>query len=101
MQQHPVIHVLLQTHSPIPAEMLQPPGWKPVNEDDSDEDPMYEVQHILDSRSSGENEKLLVQWEGFPASAATWESLSHLDGCMDVLRTFHASKTGRRKKNAI
>lgn len=82
MQQYPVVHIsLLQGHKPRPAEMLQPHGWEPAKEAESDEDPVFEVEHILDPRGAGDKEEFLVQRKGLPASAATWEPLLHLDGC--------------------
>lgn len=99
MQQHPVFHVsLLQRDKPRPAEMFQPVGWKPVQQGDQTEEPVYEVEHILDSRGTGKQEEFLVQWKGFPVSEATWEPLRHLDGCKDILRAFRASRTRRRKR---
>ena len=72
MQQHPVLHVfLLQGHQPRPAETLQPQGWEPVKDAESDKDPTFEGEPILDSRGSEKAEEFLVQCKGFPASAAT------------------------------
>ena len=89
MQQHPGFHMaLLQVHKPRSAEVMKPQGWEPVSEAESDEVPIYEVEHILDSRASVKQEKFLVQWKGSPASAARWEPLFHLDGCKDLLRAF-------------
>ena len=99
MQQHPVFHVsLLQAHKPRTAEMMQPQGWKPVQEAEYDEEPICEVERILNSRGHGTEEEFLVQWKGSPASAAT--PLSHLDGCKDLLRAFRTSRTRRRKKTS-
>ena len=90
---------LLQGHKRRPTGMLQPPDWEPVNDGESDQDPALEVQHILYYRVSGKDEEFLVQWKGFPVSAAIWEPLSHLDGCKDLLKAFRASKTRRREKH--
>ena len=81
MQQHPVFHVsLLQGHKPGPAEMLQPQGWEPVQEAESDEEPSFEVDRILASTGFAKEKEFPVHWKGFPPPAATWEPLSHLDG---------------------
>ena len=54
MQPHPGFYVsLLQAHKPRPAELMQPQSWKPVNKAEFDEDPIYEVEHILDYQDSG------------------------------------------------
>ncbi|KAL8440637.1 hypothetical protein Emag_007864 [Eimeria magna] len=62
-----------------------------------EEDPVFEVDHLLDSRGSGVNEEFLVKWKGFPAEQATWEPLSNLGGCKDLLRAFRASQRRRKK----
>ncbi|KAL8443862.1 hypothetical protein Emag_005764 [Eimeria magna] len=64
--------------------MLQPTGRKPAEVDDNSSDPVYEVEHILDSRGSGRDEEFLVKWKGHPDDQATWEPLSNLTNCADV-----------------
>lgn len=94
MTQHPVFHVsLLQRDKPRPQDMGQAQGWDPLERQQDDHDPVYEVEHILDSRETGHGEEFLIKWKGFPDSAATWEPLEHLDGCKDLLRAYRASKT--------
>ncbi|KAL8447561.1 hypothetical protein Emed_004349 [Eimeria media] len=67
MRVHPVFHVsLLQRDKPRPSHMLQPHGWRPVGEAQEDEDPEFEVEHLLNSRGSGETEEFLVKWKGYP-----------------------------------
>ncbi|KAL8444269.1 hypothetical protein Emed_006312 [Eimeria media] len=99
MQVHPVFHVaLLQRDKPRPPHMMQPQRWRPVEEPPDDSDPVYEVEHILDSRGSGPGEEFLVQWKGYPAEQATWEPLSNLTNCRALLRAFRASRTRRRRQ---
>ncbi|KAL8440666.1 hypothetical protein Emed_007669 [Eimeria media] len=73
--------------------------WSPAQEPQADEDPVYEVEHILDSRGSGADEEFLVQWKGYPAEQATWEPLSNLTNCSALLRAFRASRTRRRRRD--
>ncbi|KAL8441254.1 hypothetical protein Emag_007330 [Eimeria magna] len=95
MQVHPVFHVsFLQRDKPRLPHMLQPPGWRPVAPAAEDEDPVFEVDH---SRGSGANQEFLVKWKRFPAEQATWEPLSNLGGCKDLLRAFRASQRRREK----
>ncbi|KAL8443311.1 hypothetical protein Emed_006916 [Eimeria media] len=99
MQVHPVFHVaLLQRDKPRPPHMMQPQGWRPVEEPPDDSDPVYEVEHILHSRGSGPDEEFLVQWKGYPVEQATWEPLSNLTNCRALLRAFRASRTRRRRQ---
>ena len=99
MQQHPVFHAsLLQLDKSRPAEMRQPEGWRPVVPEVPGEDPSYEVEHILDVRGEPPHEQYLVQWKGYPVEAATWEPLTNLDGCRNVLRAFRASRTRKRNQ---
>ncbi|KAL8443892.1 hypothetical protein Emag_005758 [Eimeria magna] len=54
MQVHSVFHVsLLRRNKPRPPYALQPPGWRPVAPAAEDADPVFEVEHLLDSRGSG------------------------------------------------
>ena len=78
--------------------MMQPQGWKPVQEAESEDDRIFEVVHILESRESGKDDEFLVQWKVFPASAATWEPFYHFAACKDLLRAFRPWRTRRRKK---
>ncbi|KAL8441499.1 hypothetical protein Emag_007115 [Eimeria magna] len=73
MMMHPVFHVfLLQKDKPRPPHMMEPTGWQPVGGAAKDEDPVIEVEHLLDSRGSGKEEEFLVKWKGFPVEQATW-----------------------------
>ncbi|KAL8443247.1 hypothetical protein Emed_006922 [Eimeria media] len=99
MQVHNVFHVsLLQRDKPRPSYMLQPHGWRPLGAADDDEDPEFEVEHLLDSRGSGATEEFLVKWKGYPVEQATWEPLSNLGGCRDLVRAFRASRTRRHRR---
>ncbi|KAL8445787.1 hypothetical protein Emag_005000 [Eimeria magna] len=74
-------------------------GWKPAEEDDYSSNPVYEVEHILDSRGSGRDEEFLIKWKGYPDDQATWEPLSNLTNCKDLLRAFRASRTRQRRRD--
>ena len=102
MTQHPVFHVsLLQKDKPRPQDMGEAEGWDPLVEQGNGEDPVYEVEHILDSRGKGDKEEFLVKWKGFPESAASWEPLQNLEGSRKLLRAFRATRTrqANKKKN--
>ena len=97
MQQHPVFHVsLLQKDRPRAADMLPTENWEAVNQQQG---PEYEVEYLMDSRGSGEQEEFLVKWRGFPETEATWEPISHLTNSRDLVRAFRTQRTrlGRRR----
>ena len=96
MQQHPVFHVsLLQKDKPRAAEMLPNENWEAVNQQ---QEPEYEVEYLLDSRGSGEDEEFLVKWRGFPESSATWEPISNLENSKDLVRAFRSQRTRLRRR---
>ena len=98
MQVHPVFHVsLLQADKPRPEEMRANDPWEAVNPD-RPEVPEYEVEHLLDSRGSGNNEEFLVKWKGFPEEEATWEPVEHLENSKDLIRAFKTQRTRARRK---
>ncbi|KAL8441252.1 hypothetical protein Emag_007331 [Eimeria magna] len=81
-----------------PPHMLEPAGWQPAEEAAEDEDPVFEVEHLLNSRGSGKEEEFLVKRKGFAVEQATWEPLSHLSGCKDLLRAFRRTRTRRGRQ---
>ena len=100
MTQHPVFHVsLLRKDKSRPMEMGEAEGWEPLADQANGEDPVYEVENILDSRGKGPTEEFLVKWKGFPESAASWEPLENLEGSQALVRAFRATRTRRANKN--
>ena len=87
MQQHPVFHVsLLQKDRPRDADMLPNETWEAINQQ---QEPEYEVEYLLDSRGSGEDEEFLVKWHGFRSPAphgspsVIWKTARILSGHSD------------------
>ncbi|KAG1658609.1 Histone-lysine N-methyltransferase SUV39H2 [Nymphon striatum] len=64
---------------------------KPSNasNDDSSEEPVYEVESVLDYTVDDNVEYYLVKWKGWSESDNTWEPSSNLEGCTSLIRKFH------------
>lgn len=51
----------------------------------------YEVERILARRKRGRGYQYLVLWRGFGLDEATWEPLSNLTNCPDIIAEFESS----------
>jgi hypothetical protein len=58
-----------------------------------DGEPEYEVEAILDKRQRRSRIQYLVKWKGYPLHDATWEPLSNVENCPDILRDFERSRS--------
>ena len=54
-------------------------------------EPEYEVEAILKKRHHRSRVQYLVKWKGYPLHDATWEPLSNLQNCQDMVRAFEKS----------
>jgi len=84
---HPVFHVSLldrYNESEIPGR-TQPPPPPVIVENELE----YEVEEILDSRLIRNRLLYLVKWKGYPVSENSWEPVSHLANCKDLIASFH------------
>ena len=52
----------------------------------------FEVEDILDHRSTHSGMQYLVKWRGYPVAEASWEPLAHLSHCRAILLAYQ----GRR-----
>ena len=76
MRIHPVFHASLLEPAPRNA--------KPdTTAEIEDEEPEYEVESILDSRSAGNNIEYLIKWKEYPHEENTWEPKGHLVNCQE------------------
>ena len=85
---HPVFHVSLldrYNESDIPGRVQ--PSPPPVIVENQLE---YEVEEVLDSRLLHNRLFYLVKWKGYPVSDNSWEPVSHLGNCKDLLVSFHS-----------
>jgi hypothetical protein len=90
MRIHPVFSVALLDSiaiDPLPGQHNPPPS--PVIVDDAEE---YEIEEILDSKTTGNTLKYLVKWVGY--NAPTWETVHMLDQTAAVDQ-FHGKYTNR------
>ena len=54
----------------------------------------YEVESILQSRTSQNNCHFLVKWKGYPIKEASWEPKSNLSSCAQLLAKFLGRSPG-------
>ena len=59
---------------------------------------LFHAEAILGHRKGARGDEFLVKWKGYPASAATWEPLEHLDREMRALA--EAERAKGEKKDA-
>jgi hypothetical protein len=84
---HPVFHVSLLEPAPLDAypDQNSIPA-PPIQVADTLE---FEVESILAVRGTGKKKKYLVKWLGYDESENSWEPLSHLTHCKELLYSFH------------
>ena len=51
----------------------------------------YIVEKILDKKKFLTEDKYLVKWYGYPESKSTWEPVTHLTKCWDLIIEFEKS----------
>jgi hypothetical protein len=57
----------------------------------------WRVEAIVGKKKFGSEIKYLIKWENWDESSNTWEPLSHLKQCMDMVREFEAKKKQESK----
>lgn len=70
---HPVFHVSLldqASNNPVPSQIIPTPPAVII-----DDVPEYEIEQILDSKISRQNQKYFVKWTGY--TQPTWEPASY------------------------
>ena len=56
-----------------------------------DDEPLYAIEAILDKRKFRKTWKYLVKWKGYDEQDSTWEPLSHLEYCADLVAEYDAT----------
>ena len=78
---HPVFHIsLLEKYRPNVTQFRHrtPPRPPPVIINDHPLDDEYEVEQILDDKTTRQRRHFLVKWKGYPIHESTWESEGNL-----------------------
>lgn len=70
------------------SKQRSPKRQRAPPDSDTEEDSQYEVEKILDVRKYSSGMKFKLRWKGYGSEDDTWEPLSHLDSCQDLLRAF-------------
>ena len=66
---------------------------------DEEDEPLYNVQQIIDSRRFGRTVKYLVRWDGYSEEHNTWQPMDTLigDGITKLILDFHNTPGNKRK----
>ncbi|XP_072261288.1 M-phase phosphoprotein 8 [Pyxicephalus adspersus] len=65
-----------------------------------DEEDVFEVESILDSKIEGGEVLYRVRWKGYDSDGDTWEPEAHLDDCKEVLLEFRKKQAESKQKAA-
>ena len=88
MKIHPVFHVsLLEPTSTEPLLRQTEPPPPPVAIEGEEE---FEVSHIISSKKIRNKTHYLVHWKGYGIEDRTWEPISNLEHCKDLIEQFHS-----------
>ncbi|KAM4701329.1 M-phase phosphoprotein 8 [Discoglossus pictus] len=68
--------------------------------DSEDEEDVFEVESILDSKTEGGEVLYKVRWKGYDSDGDTWEPEAHLDDCKEVLLEFRRKLAENKQKQA-
>ncbi|XP_056417681.1 M-phase phosphoprotein 8 [Hyla sarda] len=66
--------------------------------DSEDEEDVFEVESILDSKVEGGEVLYRVRWKGYDSDGDTWEPEAHLDDCKEVLLEFKRKQAESKQK---
>ncbi|XP_053312424.1 M-phase phosphoprotein 8 [Spea bombifrons] len=71
-----------------------------ADSEQDDEDDVFEVESIIDSKIEGGEVLYRVRWKGYDADGDTWEPEAHLDDCREVLLEFRRQQAEAKQKLA-
>ena len=95
MRIHPVFHVSLLEPTPNPVQYQDPIELHPETEE-----PMWEVERILDHRETRQGTKYLVKWKGFGPEENTWEPIIHF-GNSEPIQDYHRQNNQPRRSQDL
>ena len=86
-------------HSVFHISLLEPADPRtPIQKDfhyQADGEDEWDVEKILRHRNEGKGDEFLVKWLGYPDSENTWEPITHLTNCRQLLKKFRNSQRNR------
>ena len=56
----------------------------------------YEVEAIMGKKIMNGKTEFLVKWKGIPENESTWEPLSHLQNCEELIKQFEDNEEIRK-----
>lgn len=99
MKIHPVFHVSLL--EPKSKETFANQKQEPPQPIEVDGEQHYEVEKILDSRIHRGRLQYLVSWLGYDESERSWEPISHLNGCRELIEEFKRKNPDKPSKEDL
>jgi hypothetical protein len=99
MKIHPVFHVSLlspKTKDIIPELVLPRPSPEVV-----DNQEVFEVEKILDSRMFRNQLQYLIHWKGYDVSDRSWEPSANAAGSAELIREFHKRYPEKPSKSTL
>jgi hypothetical protein len=90
MRIHPVFHISKLEPAPDDAELAT---------DIELEFDEYEVEEIQGLQKKGRQWKYYIKWRGWPTSSNTWEPLSSLTNCKELVNAYHQRNPKAGEKN--
>eukprot|EP00301_Raphidiophrys_heterophryoidea_P005649 c12352_g1_i1.p1 GENE.c12352_g1_i1~~c12352_g1_i1.p1 ORF type:complete len:251 (-),score=77.32 c12352_g1_i1:1137-1796(-) len=81
------------TPNSVDIKQLYEQQVQKTNQDDnSDSEPEFEVEKILDDKKKGKQTHFFIKWKGFPESENSWEPEANLSNCVGIIKAYREAK---------
>ena len=84
------VQEIVEEHQP--EDTQEPQDEQKDEPAQGEEEPEWAVEKILQKRGQGRKLEYLVQWEGLPASKASWEPAENCEGAPEAVAEFEAAE---------
>ena len=95
---HPVFHVSLLKRVPNNEEFSHPTVTLRLPPVETDKGLEYEVEKILQKRVRNQTVYYLIKWKGYSDVENTWEPLSNLTNCKELILQFERRNSKSREE---
>jgi chromobox protein 1 len=69
----------------------------PESVTNSEGEELYNIEEIIGHKTIKGVRYYRIKWEGYPSSANTWEPVTVLEKCQDLVEEYHRNDECRRK----